>query len=509
MPRFSKKVKKIFDLIWYKGDIEQSKLIFKELASPLDMAFAKIWLAYYYFLFLKPNLALTELEKSEEMNLSNLDPLNSFFINSLYFYYYAGWSSPTVSLELAKNYFNNFESLYNSRIEYFDEWEKYLCEGMYYTDKGFYNGLFEHNFEQGIMLLKKAKETYRLIPEDGEYFSRFVSSANLGILQRFAGHFDESEKNLQIASQEAEKHNNLWQIIPLFHLQWLSVQKGEIKKAMELNDKAYGISKKFNYIIGIYGNLGIRGDLFNKDGKYDEALDSYQESLIYRKQHKDPLEICKGYMDIFFLYYQNFRLNKEKENFKKAEELLLQIKKLHEQHPDDKTITNYTNYSEARVLKFGNFNKRAKASMMFEELMKIWPDNFDIVKEYLDLLFEDYSISEDQETMEKIDFLMKKVIELPLSINSIRSFVSQQIMLARYQFFIKDDIGSAFEILNEAKEKISPFKIHRYNSQLEHELMNFKNERTKWEKADYSVKERIEKSEFKKYIQEALKTKIS
>ena len=82
-------------------------------------------------------------------------------------------------------------------------------------------------------------------------------------------------------------------------------------------------------------------------------------------------------------------------------------------------------------------------------------------------------------------------------------------MLARYQFFIKDDIGSAYDILNKAREKISPYKIDRYNSFIETELLNFKNNQSKWEKADFSVKERIEKSEFSKYIQDALNTKIN
>ena len=229
---------------------------------------------------------------------------------------------------------------------------------------------------------------------------------------------------------------------------------------------------------------------------------------MYRKQYNDPLEIFMGYLDIFWFYYQNYKLAKDKEYFKKAEEAFFELKKLKEQYPDDTTIRNYANFSEARLLKFGNFTKRAKSVILFEDLMKIWPNNYDIVKEYLELLFEEFLLSEDQETMEKIDFLIKKIIDLPLSINSIRTFVSQQIMLARYQFFIEDDISSAFDILDKAIEKVSPYKIERYNSQLEQELMNFRNERTKWEKADFSVKERIKKSEFQKYIQEALNTKL-
>ena len=68
MPRFSAKAKKIFDLVWYKGDIGQSKILFKELTTFSDITFAKIWLAGYFFMFFRPNLGLAELKNLEEIN---------------------------------------------------------------------------------------------------------------------------------------------------------------------------------------------------------------------------------------------------------------------------------------------------------------------------------------------------------------------------------------------------------------------------------------------------------
>ena len=510
MTRFSKKAKKIFDLIWYKADIEQSKILFKELTIPLDIAFVKIWFAYYYFMFFKTDLALAELKESDEIIRSNPDKLNSFCINWLFFFYYQGshFARPMISLELTKQYYNKFESIYNDQIDYFDEWEKHFCDGFYFYNKSVYYYMTKKNLEQEIMWGRKTKESLQLLPEDGEFFSRCIGNIHLAFFQRMAGYFGESEKNFQIASQEAERYTSLWQNVALVNLCQLNMQKGDFKKAFEINEKSYNLCKKFNYFPGVYMSLGGKGDFFYEEGKYNEALKSYQESLIYRKQHNDPLEVCIGYLDIFWLYYQNFKLTKEKDNFKKAEEIFLELKKLHDQYSDNKTITNYTKVADARLLKYGNFTKRAKSVLLFEELIKIWPYNFDNVKEYLELLFEDFLLSEDKETIEKIDLLMKKVIELPLSINSINSYVLQQLTLARYQFFIKDDIEIAFKILNDAKEKISPYKIERYNSQIENEIINFKHDRTKWEKADYSIKERIMKSEFQKYIQEALNTKL-
>ena len=79
MSRFSTSAKKIFDLIWYKLDIEQSKIVFKELTNSLDIIFAKIWISYYYFSFFKTDLALKELKESEKINQSRPTNFFSFF----------------------------------------------------------------------------------------------------------------------------------------------------------------------------------------------------------------------------------------------------------------------------------------------------------------------------------------------------------------------------------------------------------------------------------------------
>ena len=509
MPRFSKKAKTIFDLFWYNTDIKKAKIIFNELTSSSDILFAKIWFIYYNFTFFKPNLALAELKETDEINRNNPDEFYSFFINILYFFHNAGFNyvNPMINRELTKDYFNNLESNYN-HINFMDDWEKFFCEGLFYFFKGVYFHKIENNLDQGIILFKKSKEIFFLVPEDGSFFSKCVGNINLAFLQRFAGQFEESETNYQLSFQEAEKYHTWLKLFPLVNLTHLNVQKGDIKKAMEYNEEFGKISKEFLDIIGLYFYLSVKGDLFYEEGKYNEALEFYKESLIYRKQYNNPLEIVKGYLDMFFLNYQNYKVTKEKEYFKKAEEENLEIKKINEEYPDHVLIKNFAYYAEARLLKFGNVVKRAKSVRLFDELVKTWPKNFDIVKEYLEFLIEDFLISEDQETIEKIDFLMKEVIDLPLSFNSINSYVSQQIILARYKFFIKDDVDSAFEILIEAKEKILPYKIEHRNSQLENELNNLRTERDKWERVDFSLKERMEKSDFKKYIQEAIKTKI-
>ena len=393
MPRFSKKAKKIFDLIWYAKyplDIEQWKIMSKELTSSLDIAFAKIWFSFYFFAFLKLDLALKELKDSDEINNSNPDNFISFQINWLYFYYYTGFhfAYPMLSLENAKQYFNKMESSYN-QIEFYDDWEKYFCDGIYNFMKGVYIWKIGRSIEEGILFLKKSKELMSLIPEDGVFISRVYGNLNLAFFQRNAGYFNESEMNYQIAFLEAEKYSSFWQFFSLLNLTFLNAQKGELKKALEFNEKHYELSKKFNFIMGIYMSLGVRGDLFYEEGKYYQALELYQKSLTYRKQYDNPLEIFNGYLGIFWYYYQQFKLNKVEEYFTKAKETFNELNKFKDQYPEDKTIRNFTIFSEARILKYGYFTKRAKAVMLFEDLIKCWPKVFDIVKEYMELLFED------------------------------------------------------------------------------------------------------------------------
>jgi hypothetical protein len=99
---------------------------------------------------------------------------------------------------------------------------------------------------------------------------------------------------------------------------------------------------------------------------------------------------------------------------------------------------------------------------------------------------------------------MRKV---PLRNNpqAIFGFISQQIFLAKYNYYIKGDPSLALDILNDAKERITTYKLDNLVNELDAEIQVLERELTKWDNVDISVKERIMKSEFDKYIQQALK----
>lgn len=512
MPRFSSKAKQVFDLIMYKTDIQSAIDLINELTVPFDICFAKICLLFYYLTFYKYDLFLRNLKEVEEINKINPDDFILFNIKNYYFIFYSGSTNifrnnSIAGFELATKYYHEEENIY-PKIDFYDEWEKNFCEALYYFSQGSYFLMIENNPSKGVEFWEKSNISFTLIPDDGEFLSKTHGYNNLGAILRIVGNFEESEKCLLISLKESEKNDNLWQRFPLFNLTMIYLQKGELLKAFEMNARSLNLFNRITDEVGMYWSLEMQGDLLFAEGSYKKALESYQESLEYRKKHQDGLELFKGYGVIFDYYYKYYKISKNKELFTKAEHILNECKKVRDNYPDDQIIKNYTNFYEACILKYGNLKKRAKADEIFENLIKIYPYAWNFVSEYLELLFEDYLVSEDEETINKIDSLITKIYDISLSITSIDSFVQQQIILSKYQFFIKNDIPEAIELLNKARVKIAPYKLRFLNSKIENNLESFKQEREKWDKIDITIKERIEKSEFNKYIQDALKMKI-
>ncbi|MHA2279153.1 MAG: hypothetical protein ACXAC2_25520, partial [Candidatus Kariarchaeaceae archaeon] len=250
----------------------------------------------------------------------------------------------------------------------------------------------------------------------------------------------------------------------------------------------------------------FKGNFLFQEGNYDEALKAFQESLVYRKQHGDPLQIFLGYFKIFEFYYQRFRSSKDKTFLTQAEQTLNDLQELSKTHSEDKTIVNYTNYAHAIIMKYGNFKKKGKAVDILEELLEEYPNKIDISLNLLELLFEDVLQSEDQDTINQIDELMDRIAKVPLRNNpqAVFGFISQQVFSAKYYYYIKGDPSLALKILNDAKDRVITYKLDNLVNELDAEIHGMENELKKWDNVETSVKDRIKKSEFAMYIQQAL-----
>lgn len=507
MPRFSVKAKNIHDQIWYYTNIITAKSIMKELKDPLEIAFGKLFIADYYISFRQIDEFLEILNDLENVNEQINDQFIQFLINYNYCFYYLRDADPIVGKEQVERYLQSMEKSYQN-IDYKDDWEKYYCIELYYFAKALYEAKFNNNLPNAIKFHKLRIESALGIPEDGEYISA-LGYNNLGVCYLDIGELDEAEKSFHRMLDACEKYRNLWQFHPLGNLAWLKSVKGDFKEAMELNEQGLEIAKQFDNAYAISGRLGSKGNHLYLEGNYDESLKIYQEALDYAKLHGNPLSVFEGHYDIFTYYYSRFRVTSEDGYLKGAQEKLNDLRELSESYSENKTIVNYYKYAQALIFKHGNVRKRAKAIDTLEELLGQYVENISreiFILSLLELLFEDMLISDDRETIDQIDELMENLINIPLRNNpkAVLSFTGQQIILAKYHYYIKGDPNLALTMLNDAKNSIATYKLNNLVLELEKEIKVLEIEFTKWDGLDKSVKERIKASKFNNYIEEAL-----
>ena len=249
MPRFSPKVKEIWDTLWYDTDIVKAEKLLEELQDPLDIAFGKVSIAYHYSWFHQPGEFLAILTEIKNENKRLKDQFIQFWINIYYCLYYLGFHNPIVSKEQAKKYFDIIEQSYQ-HIDYKDDWEKYICIGYYYTINALYEQKIKNDLPNAIKFQKKCINARSKIPEEGQYYSA-VGHTLLAGLYLDNGDFEEAEKSRNRALDACKKYNNLWQLFNLGPLSNLNFLKGDLQKAKELNLQRLDVDKRHNHTLGI------------------------------------------------------------------------------------------------------------------------------------------------------------------------------------------------------------------------------------------------------------------
>ena len=505
MPRFSARAKEIWDEIWYYSDIEKANKLKEDLRGPLDIAFGKLFIAYYYGLYQQHDKFLAILTEIEDENQLLKDQFLQFMINVYYCRYYKGWNNPIVNKKQAKIYLDKIERSVQD-IDYKDEWEKYYCIGWHFFSQAMYENFINGDPLKAIELMKKCIEAVSHIPEEGEMYSA-VFQNNIGYFYLESGNFEEAEKSLILALDVHKRFNSIDQSMSLNFLCLISFIRGDLQTAKEMNMARLKVAKSFNNSYEIFRSLTAKGDYLYQEGNYDEAIKAHSESLVYRKLYGEPLEIFWGYFQMFDLYYRRYKLTMDKTFLTQAKHTLDDLRELRENHSDNQTIVNFTNYAHALVLKFGSIRKKGKAIDIMEKLMDTYPNDNRISLSLLELLFEDVMQSEDQDTINQIDELMMKIRNHPLrnSPQAIFDFISQQIFLAKYNYYIQGDPTLGLEILSDAKDFMNTHKLDNLVLKIDAEIQVLRRDITKWDNVDMSVQDRIKLSEFTKYIEEALK----
>ncbi|MFW9854485.1 MAG: hypothetical protein ACFFFG_05470 [Candidatus Thorarchaeota archaeon] len=504
MPRFSQKAKRIFDLIFYHGDINQARNLLKEITNPLDHAISRVWIAIYLLLFQQFTELQRELAELDEANKLLQDDFLQLMISLHYFAYFMGFNNPVVSKSQSERHLKIAEKIIH-RSPFEDDWEKFLALGRFETIQAWNSELFQKDYLKAIQHQRKSIVAYSKVPQDGEYLSQ-AFHVNLGSALQNNGQFDDAGKAHQKALIALRRYGNVFQIWPLASLMEIRYLQGDLIQAKDYAEKYLEVARQHNNIYGISNALSSKGYLAVQEGSYESALKFYLESLTYRKQYGGPLRTFFGHFHIFDFHLSRFQGSKDPQDLEMAEEILTDLNEISTANPDDPTITNYMKYAQALVLKYGTIRKKSQALDFLEELVVTYPDEIEISLNLMELLFEDLSLSGDQQTIDQIDKLMQKISQIPLRKNprAIFSFISQQIIQAKYHYYLQGDVTRALDLLLSANSRLETYNLPHLVKRLDQEIANLEKERKKWESADLSLKERMKVSEFKQYLQEAL-----
>ncbi|MHA1944840.1 MAG: hypothetical protein ACXAC6_01160 [Candidatus Hodarchaeales archaeon] len=502
----SPKAKEIFNLTVVYGDIEQARTLLKEIVDPLDYAMSQGMICSFLLNFQQSKELLDVLTEIENANKGLQDDILKIIIYFHRFAFYMGFNNPVVSRSECQKYFKFCQELV-PQIDFADDWERYYVTGMYKLLQAWYVEYFQNDYICAIQYHRQSIEAWSKMPQVVEELSQFMH-INLGETFRRNGQFIEAVETLQLSLSAARKLKNIYQMWPLEGLFWLCFLKGDLIQAQIFAEESIKVARWHNNNFAISNALQLKGFLAFQEGTYDSALKSYQESVAFRKLEDIPLRTFFGHFAIFNLHIARFKLSNDPQYLERAQLLLTNLEELNLANSDatNPTMTNYTKYAHALVFKYGTIRTKSQALDILEELVEIYPKNIEMALNLMELLFEEISLSGNQNTVLQIDALMQKVKEIPLRKNpqAIFSFISQQIIQAKYYYYLKGDVTRALDLLLSANNTLETYELAHLMEEVNQEITDLEKERKKWESADLSLKERIKDSEFKQYLQEAL-----
>jgi tetratricopeptide (TPR) repeat protein len=502
MTRFSDKSILVFEQWFYHSDIKEVMRLTGELTNPLDIAFAKIWIVFWGITFEDYQLAFSTLFEIEKINEELKDEFINFQLDLLYCVYYVRINGPVFDKEKALEYMKKVEKKFPT-IKGADDFEKYFVEGFYYHTRGLIKRKIESNISGAIMELKRSIGSFRKIPKYGEHIASFTEHG-LASYYLAIGNFDEAEKLLTNFIELFEDYNNIMMLFAYDLLGEIKYGKCKIDETIKIDSKIIDLAKIIENNFWIAFGLSKKGNFLYNEGEYDEALEYYNESLEYRKK-STPLQYFWGKYEIFMYHYKLYEMTNETSYLIKSKELYKDLKELNN-NSEDSTMHHFASYTDALILKKGNMKMKVKAMDILEELSDIYPNNFDISLHLIEVLFDDFSVSEEEDIIEQIDSLMERFTRMPsLSRPSlIAEYTKYQIIVAKYNFLMKRNPTKALELLNITKNYLLKFNLDRLIKLIDSEIEGMEKELTRWDSLDPLTKKQIKTSEMRNYIKKAM-----
>jgi hypothetical protein len=503
----SAQAREIFHKSMLEGEIEVVKRLSEELSSPRDKAFAKFLMTEYYLYARNTTEILKLLREIEAINRHLSDDFLTFLT---YLGYYLLYRVLQVNRERGNKYSTLVQSLYK-KMMFIDEWEEVFIHYLYFflylvmgqPDKT------PADIQRKIVNGKKGLKFLAEIDERGPDMAT-VLQANLGYLYFQKGDFKKADAYLQASYEVMTKYENRRSPHILGTMAENYMLLGNPQQAHYYNDKMLDSAQKYNQVDQIIFALIYRGKISFLEGKYEDALISFVKSQEFWNMSTQPMLVFSGHYHLFLFYYELYQVQGNPDDFKEAKKCLENLQRISNLNPDNDRLAYLTRLCQALILKHGTFKNKAEAIEIFEELLEFKElgreDFLRIALNFLDLLFENVTLSEEEGLFIQIEEIIQKVETLPLqaNLNVIYFYVTQQLLIVKYYYYLKNDISQALSLLTSVKDKLKQYQLKNLEQLIDKELNTFLQEKQKWERLDIPLKARVDALEFQTYLKDAL-----
>ena len=507
MPRFSEEAIDTFTTLYYQNfrDPDKLKLLADALDNPLDKCF--VLLRYIQLLFWEQNQeeGVKQIYYLQKENKILNDDFIQFGITQWLMLYYYGFNAPPIDLNKAESYKKQLYSIAENG-NWKDEWERKLIKNYYSLSLFFTKISDEWTTDEIENLVKNFKDhpdkrfisdyiVVRLIYQVWDRKKRFMFTEAKEILLECL----ELGKKIGLADEER---------------MYLELADGELMIG-NLNE-AYGycklleeVSKKSKSEVMLRISYDFQSRILRERGDYEEAQTYLKKSQEVRDTRGDEQYSFFGYFNLFTLYYIHYRSSNNKIILKKAGDCLSEMTSKFSQSKRI-PVQKYLELAGAIMNKHGSLLQKANSMNVLLQLKSFYPNDISIKLHLLDLFFDELVIIEEKEqTILQINDLFKDLgkNKFRQSPETIFDYVSQQMIIARYNYYIIGDQNHAFSIYNELITKLKEFNLTSLLDKVQQDMNKLEIDFDSWNKIlkkNTDISERIEKSKFKNYIDEGL-----
>lgn len=471
--------------------LTETRNFISENDGTLDAIAAKTYLV----IFLISEGKFTETGQIIDSFEKTGDDLVDYLILDVSSNYYHGFNDPSLDISKSDEFHKEALKL-TEKIVFQDQWEESIVRNF-----NVWRILFRTRGQSEILVqAKKFEELLMNSKGLGNFKFRYLNM--VAIAYNMAGHLDYALKLYHQALDFFLLSD--WSILYLNNIGYSYYWKNNLEKSKEYLSKSFEKSNKStNYWLKEMPLL-LEAKILESEQKFDDLEQNRINSLKLAYQYKNFLKISERYFELFSFYINRFKNTEKREFLEKALKVKEEFDEFMANQATDNTSKRLNAYANALLLRLGTLKQKVQATNIFEDLIKLYPNNPRLKLDLIELLWDDLEYDINGESKGQIDSLMLDLKNLPdfFSKSLEDANVSFNILLAKYNFYINGKGNEALETLYSIQSMAISFGYKMVEEKVNKEIKLLEND-SNWVNIDPSFKERLNRVKLKSYIEGA------